>query len=52
VGAEEIVMVLDILEFVCDDDGAAGLTILEGSRVGAAWRVVSETMHPSQRTLA
>lgn len=36
VGAEEVVVVLDVLEFVCDDNRAAGLTILERGRVGAA----------------
>lgn len=30
---EEVVVVLDVLEFVRDDDGVAGLAIFEGSRV-------------------
>jgi hypothetical protein len=28
VGAEEVVVVLDVLQFVCDDDGAACLAVL------------------------
>ena len=33
-------MVLDVLEFVGDDDGVAGLAVLEGGGVGAAWEML------------
>lgn len=40
VGAEQVVVVLDVLQFVGDDDGAAGLAVFEGGGVGTAWRGV------------
>jgi len=36
-GEEEVVVVLDPLEFVGDDDGAAELAVFEGAGVAASW---------------
>lgn len=40
VGAEEVVVVLDVLQFVGDDDGVAGLAVFQRSGVGSAWVVL------------
>lgn len=36
-GDEEVVVVLDVLQFVNHGDGGAGLAVFEGGGVGAAW---------------